>query len=246
MTGIVQNVAQPRPPWGIWATLGWVILAAVLAGSATLAALLAWRPESFVDSPDMLKDGPLVSVTTCMLDVVLVGILALAARAARWPVGEYFGLVRPGRRNLVIAIASLTAFVLAFDAMTYLLGRAIVTPFQVDTYRSARDSGTLPLMWFAFVIVAPISEEMVFRGFLFRGWVRPGRGALPAILVISALFAIIHLQYDWFGITQVFLVGLALGWARWWSGSTTLTILMHALINLWATVQSMVKVEWLP
>jgi hypothetical protein len=34
--------------------------------------------------------------------------------------------------------------------------------------------------------------------------------------------------------------------ARWRSGSTLLTILMHVLINFWATVQSMIKVEWLP
>jgi membrane protease YdiL (CAAX protease family) len=37
-----------------------------------------------------------------------------------------------------------------------------------------------------------------------------------------------------------------LGWARWRSGSTLLTILMHVLANLWATIESMIKVEWLP
>ena len=52
-------------------------------------------------------------------------------------------------------------------------------------------------------------------------------------------------QYDWFGIVQVFLIGLILAWARWRSGSVLLTIAMHALTNLWATLETMVKVDWL-
>ena len=44
-----------------------------------------------------------------------------------------------------------------------------------------------------------------------------------------------HVQYDWFGIVQVFFIGLRLAIARWRSGSTLLTILMHVLIHFWAT-----------
>ena len=44
------------------------------------------------------------------------------------------------------------------------------------------------------------------------------------ILVISLLFTVIHMQYDWFGLFQVFLIGLLLGWIRWRSGSTLLTM----------------------
>ena len=85
----------------------------------------------------------------------------------------------------------------------------------------------------------------MFRGFLFRGWVTSERRAILGILIISALFAAIHIQYDWFGILQVFFIGLLLGLVRWRSASTTLTILMHVFANLWATVETMIKVEWL-
>ena len=36
---------------------------------------------------------------------------------------------------------------------------------------------------------------------------------------------------DWYVIAQIFVFGLLLGWLRWASGSTILTILLHALIN---------------
>ena len=66
----------------------------------------------------------------------------------------------------------------------------------------------------------PIAEEAVFRGFLYRGWVRTPRAVVPGIIVISALFAVYHVQYDWFGIFIIFSRGLFYGWVRWWSGST--------------------------
>jgi CAAX protease family protein len=247
MSDITAETAAPRSPWGLWATLGWVILSFVLSAVAGFVVVLIWRPEAIMSGgADMLKDGPLISITTVASAIVQVGTLALAAKLARWPVGEYLGLVRPAVRPALIAIAVMIVFLLAYDALTYLLGRDVVTPFQVDTYRTARDGGTLPLLWLTFVIVAPVAEEIMFRGFLFRGWVRSEQSAIPGILIISALFAAIHVQYDWFGMLQVFFIGLLLAIARWRSGSTLLTILMHVLINFWATVQSMIKVEWLP
>lgn len=245
MTDIVQETTETRRPWGYAATAGWVLLAFGISAAAGTAVLAVIRPEALTGSVDLLKDGSVISLTTIASAIVQVGMLVLAAHFARWPVAEYLALAWPKLRDAVIVVACLVPFILAYDALTYLLGRDVVTPFQVDTYRSAREAGTLPLLWLTLVVAAPIAEEIIFRGFLYRGWVTSERSAAPAILIISALFAIIHVQYDWYGILQVFLIGLALGWARWLSGSTLLTILMHALMNLWATVQSMVKVEWL-
>jgi membrane protease YdiL (CAAX protease family) len=237
---------QPlREPWGIWATLGWTVLAFAASSVASFAVLVVLRPESLLGSADLLMDGTLLSLTTLAAVPVQIGILVWAVRLAHWPVGEYLGFVWPNGRDAAVTIALLVVFLLAFDGMTYLLGRDVVTPFQIDTYRSARDAGQLPLMWFTIVIAAPIAEEVIFRGFLFRGWVAPMRRALPGILAISAVFAIIHVQYDWFGILQVFLIGLILAWARWRSGSTLLTMVMHMLTNLWATLETMVMIQWL-
>jgi len=46
-------------------------------------------------------------------------------------------------------------------------------------------------------------------------------------------------------VAQIVLIGLLLGWLRWASGSTLLTILLHMLTNLGATLEAMIKVEWL-
>jgi CAAX protease family protein len=246
MADIGKNPVQERSVWGLWATLGWVILALLLSQAIGAVVLILLRPDAITGDMDvLLKDGVAVSLSNIPANAVQVIILALASRRPGWSFIEYLGLVRPASRDAAAALWILVIFLLGYDALTYVLGRDIVTPFQVDTYRSAQSAGMLPLFWFALVIAAPVAEEIMFRGFLFRGWVTSERMAIPGILIISALFAAIHVQYDWFGILQVFFIGLLLGLVRWRSGSTTLTILMHVLANLWATVETMIKVEWL-
>jgi membrane protease YdiL (CAAX protease family) len=58
------------------------------------------------------------------------------------------------------------------------------------------------------------------------------------VVVISALWSIAHVQYDWFLILQLFVLGLMLGWARWYSGSTMLTFAIHAFTNALALIQT--------
>ncbi len=236
--------ARP-PPWGYWATFGWAILAAVLSAIAALLAVLWRRPDILSNPVDLTNDGQLLSFTTSVSDAIQIGALALVARLAHWSPGKYLGLIRPAGRDAAFALGAVALFLPGFDALTYLSGREIVTPFQVTSYLSAQASGTLPLLWFTFVVVAPASEEIMFRGFLYRGWVRSQRAVVPGVAVISALWAVIHVQYDWFGILQIFLMGLLLGWARWRSGSAALTLLMHGFANLWAMLETVAKVQWL-
>jgi len=101
------------------------------------------------------------------------------------------------------------------------------------------------LIWISVVIVAPISEELAFRGFIFRGLSVSWLGVSGTLIATSAAWASMHVQYDAYTLAQIFLIGLLLGWIRWASGSTLLTILLHMLANLTACIQAAIKVEWL-
>ena len=52
-----------------------------------------------------------------------------------------------------------------------------------------------------------------------------------------------HVQYSAFYLVHIFVIGLLLGWLRWRSGSTTLTLILHAIINLMSLVQIAFIVE---
>lgn len=226
-------------------TVVWTVVAVIALGIASVAAVLVWFPEAATQATDFSKDARAFGILFIVSVIAEVAVLALAARLARWRVADYLGLVRPERRDAMIAVAATVAFVLAFDGFTYLVGKPVVTPFQIELYHSAAASNSLPLMWLTLVVAAPVGEETMFRGFLYRGWAQTQRAVIPAVVVISAFWAVIHTQYDWFGIAQIFLIGLLLGWVRWRSGSTLLTIGLHGLINAWATLQTFVKINWL-
>ena len=92
-------------------------------------------------------------------------------------------------------------------------------------------------------IFIPVTEESLFRGFLFRGWLRLPHHAWPVIVFTAGIFAVIHVQYDWFLIAQVFAFGVLFGWMRWASGSTILTMVLHALVNLEGMIETILSMN---
>jgi membrane protease YdiL (CAAX protease family) len=129
------------------------------------------------------------------------------------------------------------------DLSSWLTGRPIVPPFVMDAYRSARDSGTIWLFGIALVVAAPLAEEIVFRGFMFRGLAASRVGVAGAILIPSAIWSAMHVQYEAFLIVQIFILGTVFAWLRWKSGSTWLTIVLHAIINFTSLLQTIYFVE---
>jgi CAAX protease family protein len=233
-----------RKPWGLTMTTVWIVVAVIAMMIATVIGILIWFPDAQMDSPEFAKDARAFGLLSLVASAAVVAVLMIAARLRGWRPIDYLGLTWPNGREVMIAFAVTAGFVVAFDAFTYLIGKDVVTPFQIELYKSAAASNSLLYMWAALILAAPIGEEITFRGFLYRGWARSPNFVWPAIIIISALWAIIHTQYDWFGVFQIFLLGLVLGWVRWRSGSTLLTIALHALINAWATVQTIIRLNY--
>jgi uncharacterized protein len=226
-------------------TLGWAFAAFVAGQIVALAALLWWSRGDLAAIYTSPYDGTVVTLSVLVLNAVTVGVLFLAVRLKGADPIEYLALVRPQLRFLTIGIVGIVVIIGATDAILFATGRAVVSSFQVISYSSAAAEGSLVPLWFATVLVAPAGEEIMFRGYLFRGFVRSDRSGWPAIVVISLLWAGPHLQYDWTGIAEIFVAGLFLGWMRWRSGSTLLTFLLHALFNLEGMLETVVQVKHL-
>ena len=108
-----------------------------------------------------------------------------------------------------------------------------------DVLKSASADGALWLLVIAFCVAAPISEEFFARGFLYRGWSESFLGPAGAVVLSSVVWTGLHLQYDWFFLGEVFSIGLLFGYLRYRSNSIWLTIVLHGLNNLAATLQTM-------
>ena len=238
-------MADVIKPWGRVSTFGLAVFALLAGQMAALLALTWWYGQSLGHLPNFSGDGAAISLIIAVSTPVEVGLLALFARRASASAADYLGLIWPRRGEVVFGVAAMVVLIVAGNVLSWLLGRNLVTPFQLDIYKTASAGGWLLWLWLAIVVFTPIGEEILFRGFLFRGWLRSPRDVWPVIVVTSLLWALIHVQYDWYTIGQIFVFGLLLGWMRWATGSTLLTILLHALINSEGMIETFVDLKWL-
>lgn len=92
-------------------------------------------------------------------------------------------------------------------------------------------SDALWLTLLAIGIGAPLSEELLFRGFLLPAFARSPLGFSGAAFVTTAAWTALHFSYSVFGLLEVFLIGLYFSWLLWRTGSLWVPIVCHAVYN---------------
>src|SRR5262245_13359723 len=225
-------------PFGVVATFVIGTIALLIGQLSGIAAISWWYGLSLRQVGALGQHGAAIVLFIFVSAPVQVAALALAA-SQKGNATQYLGYKLPRRGELVAAVLVLAALIIVGDTVSWLAGRHIVDRFQSDIYQAAKSANLLPLLLIAIAVLIPISEETLFRGFLFRGWLRSSRDAWPVILITAGIFAIIHVQYDWFLIAQVFVFGVFFGWVRWATGSTILTMLLHGLVNIEGMIETM-------
>lgn len=234
-----DSADAPRP-WGFWMTWLWAIPLAIVVVIVQVVVVVAFLLLQMAASGDfeprldgIETNGLLLSLSTfTSAATVAIGLLPIIwLRRLRF--ADYLGLDVPSLTQVASCTALLIAIVVVSDGLTWLTGRPLVPEFMIETHATA---SFLPLFWLTLVVAAPLGEELVFRGFLLA----PHGSALvkaAGLVLSSATWAAIHQQYDLWAIGLIFASGLILGGVRLVTGSTTLTIIMHALMNLIATLE---------
>ena len=100
-------------------------------------------------------------------------------------------------------------------------------------------AGFWPLMkgqnWWLLLLVAvigaPLSEELVFRGFLQSALAQTRLGFWGAALITNTAWTALHAGYTLTGLVDVFVAGLLFSWVLWRSGSLWVPIVCHAFYN---------------
>lgn len=90
------------------------------------------------------------------------------------------------------------------------------------------NSALLPVLILLIVVVAPITEELLFRGVIYRflkGRMRP----LWALVIANILFGLIHI--DLFAFLPLTAAGMFFTWAYERTGNIRVPIVCHALLN---------------
>jgi membrane protease YdiL (CAAX protease family) len=239
------SIAVPRPPriWKFWGTALWglFVFAAMFVGQIAVVAWFVLQqdgPINVAAATHVLGSGLTISLSVIMGLPAVLAALWLAIRLSRTPFADYLALRGTTWTNLLIGIGALAVLVLGWDQLSRATGHDATPGFMMDVLKSARADGVLWLLVIAFCVAAPVTEELFARGFLYRGWSESFLGPVGAILLSSAVWTALHLQYDWYFFGEVFSIGLLLGYLRYRFHSIWLTIILHGLNNLAAVVQT--------
>jgi membrane protease YdiL (CAAX protease family) len=240
----VRELRAEPGPWGFWGSLGWGAFAIATGFFATVVLTVIWMAAHGF----RIANPEGVAYATSSAIVVLTApliVLALAAKIRKFSLRDYFSVNGFAHSDLALGIGCLMALIVAFIALQALLGIDGGSREVGASYRAAKAAGMLPLLLLHVLVVAPLTEELFFRGFLHRGWAPSWLGVSGTIVVTSALWAVLHQQYNVLGILLIFAMGLIFGWMRQRSNSTLLPMVLHAINNLLATGFVAIQVEWL-
>jgi membrane protease YdiL (CAAX protease family) len=248
-----ETVAAVAPRvWKFWGTAFWglVVFAAMFVGQIAVVAWFVLRQDGPINSDTFA--AAVSAVVSHGLTIALSVITGLpAVLAALWVAirikgmwfSDYLALRRFSWTDLLIGVVALIVLVMGWDTLSRVTGREVEPGFMGDVLKSARDDGALWLLVLSFCVAAPVTEEFFARGFLYRGWSESFLRPVGAIILSSLVWTALHLQYDWYFLGEVFSIGLLLGYLRYRSNSTWLTIILHGLNNLAAVVQTILLVS---
>jgi membrane protease YdiL (CAAX protease family) len=241
----VSPPGKSREP-SVWKFIGTSMWGVALFGAmfAGQVAVVAWFLISSGQSIDtgsmtaLLSNGRIISLSVIMgLPAILI-VLWIATRLSRTPFADYLALRWTSWRMLAAGVAGMVLLMVVWEVISRVAGRESSPGFMTDVLKTAQADGALWLLVFAFCVAAPITEEFFARGFLYRGWSESFLGPGGAILLSSAVWTLMHMQYSWFFLAQVFSIGMLLGYLRYRSNSTWLVVVLHGFNNLAATVQT--------
>lgn len=213
------------PPWtGPVALL--VALALSLLGGILVTGIAAAFGASVEDPPPAVN----IVATFFQEGAFIAAALLFAARAGAL-LPSRFGLLRV---RIVVALRWMAAAYLGYWVLAVAWAAAIGLDESDQLPESlGTDESTVALVSVCVLVtvVAPIAEELLFRGYMF-GALRNWRGPWPAALITGALFGAVHV----FGQEAEFLVplailGVALCIVRWQTGSLLPCIALHAINN---------------
>lgn len=229
-------------PWGLWPTLGFTAIVLATYFGMQVAIAILYAIFQLAQNPNIEREAftKSLSINGFLLSLSVIGSAPICTALTIWfaklrkniNLKIYLGFRQATIKDYFLWLIFLALYIAITAGITNLL-KISPPPFVTEIVKTAYFP---PALYLAIVVIAPIFEEVLFRGFLFEGIRRSRLGSIGSILITSLLWTIIHTQYDLYFMGVLFALGILLGMARLKTGSAYLTILLHSVNNLLAVL----------
>ncbi|AHB50392.1 hypothetical protein W911_15710 [Hyphomicrobium nitrativorans NL23] len=227
---------RAQGPWGPGAAVAIAIVASLapaLIGIAFIAGLFEADMASLENAGSLASPMLLGQMIAGQILSLLIIWWAAGRKGQRAQVLQ----LSPERETSVLTAVGLgLLLIVAIGPIEVLLYRLA----DIDLFTDGRwllEGLRSPYWWgvvIAAVVLAPLWEEVTFRGFLLSALAKTRLGFWPAAAISAALWTALHAGYSWPGLVSVFLAGLGLSWIMKRTGSMRAVVIAHAVINAFA------------
>ena len=174
-------------------------------------------------------DGGITAEALCVINVLSFGIVAVAGvLASRRRLWDVFPMAIPSPLLLIPMVASVVGLSMVMSEVDNLVRAVLPMPPGVAAFFAQILGGSVVASFLALVIVAPLTEELLFRGLILRTLLQR-YSPLLAIGVSAFLFAVLHMN-PWQFINPL-AVGALFGWWCWRTRSLWPGLVGHAAMN---------------
>jgi len=229
---LVVPTVKPFPAWSglnVLAILAFTVAAIFLCSLGALLVARAfpgYRHSSFTELATNAR--VVIGAQATAYPLVLVFIFLMVRTRANQPFGKAIQWNWPG----VLApafVASGLILAIAVESLARYL--PIPKSLPVDTY--FKDATSAYMMAIFGVTLAPLLEELFFRGLLYPV-LRRAFGLVVSVFLTALAFAAIHgaqLGYAWAPVLSIFVVGIVFTVVRVRTNSVAVSFLMHCGYN---------------
>ncbi len=219
-------------PRGTIAPWGWrdMLAAIAVAAFGVLGLNLIVVGVMRLTGIKLTDNGSVLAIFAIVQDLIVVGtawLFSIARHRVGW---SALGVRRyPVALGCALSVALLIAAYLVrivYVAVALALGVKLQTQDVLN--RLDTNGAAFLLTFLAVAIVAPIAEEIFFRGFLYGG-LRGRIGVIGAVIVSALFFTILHFTLDQF--IPIFVLGVFLAGLYETTGSLWPGIFLHAANN---------------
>ena len=225
----------PRTGWPAWAVLPAAVV--IFIGAAIVGFILSVAVAALIgpDAPELQSVTPPQRVLIAWLVGLQIGLVVLTILAAGFfssNRAEMLALRPPrgGWRVLPLSLIPLFALTGVWTALIWWWNPEAVAG-DLRPFQELLHGGGAIIVLIIIGIGAPLSEELLFRGFLFSGLAKSRLGLLGASIVTAVTWTALHMGYSVFGLIEVLMIGLYFSWLLIRTGSLWTTMFCHAVYN---------------
>jgi len=241
------NLEPCYPPWSLPEVLVlWLLVCAAIAAigyagiPAAVTDVLRSNYFIFIKEP-ALQFHLYIFVGTLLLKLAAIGFIwaILTLHKTRFIAG--LNLDRPIKKQWLWLLPAFCIFAVALRLIS---DTDPLSPnLPVYLFFNEASAIGIPIILFSLSVVAPVSEEIFFRGFIYPG-INKRLGLYWAVFITSCLFAAVHLpqckEHPAILFT-IFLAGVFLTLARAITGSTLMAVILHAVYNTTLVLVGFIK-----